>query len=107
MSADYQNADSTSNSDFLDVLGCAAPENSWLWTTALIGNPDGHPGWHGRPYDGGPNARAVVDGYGRQNTYFSTAALIETDEQVEEKGVMTIRKIVKRRKKNFCRLLAL
>lgn len=105
---DYHNANiPVSNSGFLDVLGCAAPVDAWLWTTAFIGNPDGHPGWHGSPYDGTPHARAVVDSYGRQNTYFSTAALFEQDELVQEKGVTSTRRVVRRRKKHFARLLAL
>lgn len=96
MSAEYHNADlQLLNSEFLDALGAAAPKAAWLWTTAFIGNPDGHPGWHGKAYDGTTNARNIVDGYGRQNAYFSTAALIEIDGSV------------KRRKTHFARLLAL
>lgn len=96
MSADYHNADSPlTNSQFLDAIAFSAPRTAWLWTNAFIGNPDGHPGWYGRPYDGTQSARNVVDGYGRQNTYFSTAALVEVDGAV------------KRRKANFARLLAL
>lgn len=96
MSAGYHNADlQVLNSEFLDALAVAAPRTAWLWTNAFIGNPDGHPGWHGRPYDGSLQARTIVDGYGRQNAYFSTAALNE------------IEGIVKRKKTHFARLLAL
>lgn len=96
-----------SNSQFLDELAKALPADSLLWTVAFIGNPDGHPGWYGREYHGSHDARAVVDGYSRQNAYFSTAALRYIEEPVEENGVTTIRQVIRRRKANFSRLLAL
>lgn len=77
--SDHHNADELpGNSVFLNQLAQGARKGSVLWTAAFIGNPDGHPGWGGAPYEG-PNREAVVDGYGRQNSYFSVAALRSAD----------------------------
>lgn len=85
------------NSDFLRALAEAAPEGSCLWVTCFPGNPDltDHKNWFGKPYTASSMAHHV-DQWLRTNTYFSVAALVPTADGE-----------VRRRKKNFARLLAL
>lgn len=51
-----------------------AGRGSRLWTTAFYGNPDGHPGWGGEPWDD-LERNNRVNSYQDRNCYFSTASL--------------------------------
>lgn len=68
------------NSEFLLAVLRAAMRGTTVWTCAFIGNPNGAEAmWGGAPYDPARMA-AVVDGWGRQNTYFSVAAVKRLDD---------------------------
>jgi hypothetical protein len=83
------------NSAFLREVAQAAPNGTTLWVSGFVGNPDQAGGnWAGRPFNAALDA-AMVDGWGRLNTYFSVAALHPVGGELA------------RRKENFARLLVL
>lgn len=83
------------NSEFLKEVLAAAPRGTTVWVNAFIGNPNSdQANWAGKAYNPAMHA-AEVDGWQRQNTYFSVAAVRSVD------GAMA------RRKSHFARLLAL
>lgn len=84
------------NSEFLQHILAPAPRGSTVWVCSFIGNPNStqESNWSGKAYNPAMHS-AEVDGWQRQNTYFSVAAVRAVD------GVMA------RRKTNFVRLLAL
>lgn len=83
------------NSEFLRHVLAAAPRGSTVWVNAFIGNPNSdQASWAGKAYNPAMHA-AEVDGWSRQNTYFSVGA------------VMPIEGVMQRRKVNFARLLVL
>lgn len=86
---------SVTNSEFLQHVLQAAPRGSTVWVNAFIGNPNSdQASWAGKAYNPALHA-AEIDGWGRQNTYFSVGAVRMVD------GAM------QRRKANFARLLVL
>lgn len=92
---EHHNGVAVTNSEFLAQVLAAAPKGSTVWVNAFIGNPNSdQASWAGKAYNPALHA-AEVDGWGRQNTYFSVAAVRAID------GVMH------RRKANFVRLMAL
>lgn len=95
-SNEYNNGNSPSNSEFLTELLRAAPRGSTVWVNAFIGNPNGSDAnWGGRAYNAAL-MRADVDGWTRQNTYFSVGAVTRGKDGS-----------LHRRKSHFARLLAL
>lgn len=93
--SEHHNGVSVTNSEFLQQVLAAAPNGSTVWVNAFIGNPNSdQASWAGKAYNPALHA-AEVDGWTKQNTYFSVAAVRSID------GVMH------RRKVNFARLLAL
>lgn len=93
--SEHHNGVDVTNSEFLQQVLAAAPRGSTVWVNAFIGNPNSdQASWAGKAYNPALHS-AEVDGWTRQNTYFSVAAV----RMVE--GVMA------RRKVNFARLLAL
>ena len=83
------------NSEFLQAVLAPAPRGSTVWVNAFIGNPNSdQASWAGKAYNPALHA-AEVDGWTRQNTYFSVGA------------VRMIEGVMHRRKANFARLLAL
>lgn len=93
---DNHNAYSLTNSEFLGHLLKAAPKGSTVWVNAFIGNPNGaDANWGGKAYNPA-FLRTEVDGWGRQNTYFSVGAVIRAKDGS-----------LHRRKSHFARLLAL
>jgi biotin operon repressor len=83
------------NSEFLQAVLAAAPRGSTVWVNAFIGNPNSdQASWSGKAYNPAMHA-AEVDGWSRQNTYFSVGA------------VRPIEGVMHRRKSHFARLLAL
>lgn len=84
-----------SNSEFLAALAAGAANGTTLWVHAFDGNPDGHIGWGGGPYNAAADGQKVNE-WGGRNTYFSVAAL-RPDDGGE----------IRRRKQNFARLLCL
>lgn len=87
---------SVANSAFLHELLQAAPNGTAIWVNAFIGNPNGpDASWQGKPYSAA-TMPAEVDGWSRQNAYFSVAAM-RRDSDGE----------LHRRKSHFARLLAL
>lgn len=85
-----------SNSEFLDAVLYSAPRGSSVWVNAFIGNPNGsEANWGGKAYN--PALMATeIDGWARQNTYFSVGAV-----RRDEDGSLH------RRKTHFARLLVL
>ena len=97
MATDTNAAPVVTNSAFLKELAGGAPKGSTLWVTAFPGSPDltDARNWAGQPYNAAVTA-GVVDAWSAVNAYYSVAALRPTaDGQL------------RRRKSNFCRLLAL
>lgn len=92
----YHNGDFlVTNSHFLSHVLAAAPKGTTVWVNAFIGNPNSdQASWAGKAYNPALHS-AEVDGWGRQNTYFSVAA------------VRPIEGVMYRRKTHFARLLAL
>lgn len=89
--------DPVSNSAFMRALARGAPNGSSLWVTAFPGTPDltDARNWAGQPYSAALTA-GVVDAWASVNSYFSVAALMPSADGE-----------LRRRKTNFCRLLAL
>jgi hypothetical protein len=86
---------SVTNSQFLQHVLQAAPRGSTVWVNAFIGNPNSdQASWAGKAYNPALHA-AEVDGWQRQNTYFSVGA------------VRMVEGAMQRRKANFARLLVL
>lgn len=86
------------NTDFLAELAQAAPDEAILWVNKFNGNPNGDDAkWGGVSYTPADHQREMCDSWGGQNTYFSVAALFPTPDD----------NIVRRRKSNFARMLAL
>jgi hypothetical protein len=95
-SSENHNGVVVSNSEFLHHLLAAAPKGSSVWVNAFIGNPNGaEASWGGKAYNAAMMA-AEVDGWARQNTYFSVGAV-----GYAKDGSLH------RRKSHFSRLLAL
>lgn len=95
-SNEYNNGNSPSNSEFLAELLRAAPKGSTVWVNAFIGNPNGaDANWGGKAYNPA-FLRTEVDGWTRQNTYFSVGAVSRAKDGS-----------LHRRKSHFARLLAL
>ena len=93
--SEYHNGD-LSNSAFLQHLLAAAPKGSSVWVNAFIGNPNGaEASWGGKAYNAAIMA-SEVDGWSRQNTYFSVGAVTYAKDGS-----------LHRRKSHFARLLAL
>jgi hypothetical protein len=94
-SANNHNAD-LSNSGFLDEVLYAAPRGTTVWVNAFIGNPNSQEAsWGGKAYSPA-TMLAEVDGWQKQNTYFSVAAVRRAPD-----GTLS------RRKTHFARLLVL
>ena len=92
---EHHNGVAVTNSEFLQEILHGAPKGTTVWVNAFIGNPNSdQANWSGRAYNPALHS-AEVDGWVRQNTYFSVAAVRHID------GVMA------RRKSHFARLLAL
>ncbi len=68
-----------SNTSFLAEVGSASPAGTFLWVANFIGDPSSG-NWAGRPYGGAEHADAVADSWGKQNTYYCTAALQYTED---------------------------
>ncbi len=86
---------SVTNSEFLQHVLAGAPRGSTTWVCGFIGNPNSdQANWSGKAYNPALHA-AEVDGWGRQNTYFSVGA------------VRPLEGVMHRRKSHFTRLLAL
>jgi AAA domain len=95
-SSENHNGVVVSNSEFLRHLLAAAPKGSSVWVNAFIGNPNGaEASWGGKAYNAAMMA-AEVDGWSRQNTYFSVGAVTYAKDGS-----------LHRRKSHFSRLLAL
>lgn len=93
--SEHHNGVAVTNSEFLQAILQSAPKGTTVWVNAFIGNPNSdQASWAGKAYNPALHA-AEIDGWHRQNTYFSVAAVRYVD------GVMH------RRKVNFARLLAL
>ena len=83
------------NSEFLRHVLAAAPKGSTVWVNAFIGNPNSEQAsWAGKAYNAALHG-SEIDGWGRQNTYFSVGA------------VRPIEGVMYRRKSHFVRLLVL
>jgi len=92
---EHHNGVAVTNSEFLQQVLAAAPRGSTVWVNAFIGNPNSdQASWAGKAYNPALHS-AEIDGWSRQNTYFSVAA------------VRPIEGVMARRKVNFARLLAL
>ncbi len=95
ISPDNHNADVT-NSQFLHAILHSAPRGTSVWVNAFVGNPNSDgASWGGKAYNAA-TMPAEVDGWARQNTYFSVAAVRRAED-----GTLS------RRKSHFARLLAL
>lgn len=94
-SSENHNGVPVTNSEFLQHVLAAAPRGSTVWVNAFIGNPNSdQANWAGKAYN--PAMHAVeVDGWTRQNTYFSVGAVRSVDGTIA------------RRKSHFARLLVL
>lgn len=93
--SEHHNGVDVTNSEFLQQVLAAAPRGSTVWVNAFIGNPNSdQASWAGKAYNPALHS-AEVDGWTRQNTYFSVAA------------VRPIEGVMYRRKSHFARLLAL
>ena len=93
--SNIHNAD-VSNSEFLAAILHAAPKGTSVWVNAFVGNPNAEgASWGGKAYSAA-TMPAEVDGWSRQNTYFSVAAVRRAED-----GTLS------RRKSHFARLLAL
>lgn len=92
---EHHNGVAVTNSEFLQQVLAAAPRGSTVWVNAFIGNPNSdQASWAGKAYNPALHS-AEIDGWSRQNTYFSVAA------------VRPIEGVMARKKVNFARLLAL
>jgi hypothetical protein len=95
ISPDNHNADLT-NSRFLQAILHSAPRGTSVWVNAFVGNPNAEgASWGGKAYNAA-TMPTEVDGWSRQNTYFSVAAVRRAED-----GTLS------RRKSHFARLLAL
>ena len=95
MTSENHNGVVVRNAEFLQHILAPAPKGTTVWVCSFIGNPNSdQANWAGKAYNPAMHA-AEVDGWQRQNTYFSVAAVRSVD------GVMA------RRKTNFARLMAL
>lgn len=95
MTSENHNGVVVRNSEFLQHILAPAPRGTTVWVCSFIGNPNSdQANWAGKAYNPAMHS-AEVDGWQRQNTYFSVAAVRSVD------GVMA------RRKANFVRLMAL
>lgn len=83
------------NSTFLYELAAAIPNDCMLWGAGFIGDP-GRGDWSGLPLGPQELESGVPDGWTRQNSYYSVAAL-----KADAAGEF------KRKRVNFARLLAL
>lgn len=93
--SEHHNGVAVTNSEFLQAILQSAPKGTTVWVNAFIGNPNSdQASWAGKAYNPALHA-AEIDGWHRQNTYFSVAAVRYVD------GVMH------RRKAHFARLMAL
>lgn len=94
-SSKHHNGVVVTNSEFLSEVLAAAPRGTTVWVNAFIGNPNSdQANWAGKAYNPAMHA-AEVDGWQRQNTYFSVAAVRSVDGTIA------------RRKSHFARLLVL
>lgn len=93
--SEHHNGVAVTNSEFLQSILQSAPRGTTVWVNAFIGNPNSdQASWAGKAYNPALHS-AEVDGWNRQNTYFSVAA------------VRMVEGVMHRRKANFARLMAL